>query len=410
MEENTNYDQFNMQDMPPLGAPTNFQKLRKVPIYKNKTVDLVALAIILFVIAGFFAFYTYLNTPTSTEKLSPLVDRAKSAVSKSDPLAPKEITNPITGIQYTKAEASDWLDDRPLGVMINNHIDARPQSGLIYADVVYEVVAEGGITRFLAFFLSDVPEKFGPIRSTREYYLVLVKELGDAMLMHEGYSPQALAAIDSWPVRSLQRGGASGLFNWRDNPRNVATEHTLYSNGKELKEYGNEQLGWAGKSDIRAWTFHDEVKPAFAPEGCFVGECKPITIDFWFSGDYSAIWDYDVATNSYLRSTGYDLNGEPIPHNDQDTGEQVIVKNLVVQFTTESPIVGDDKSRLQYDLVGSGEGLIFMDGGVTNATWSKDSRDGRTIFYDVDGREIEFNPGKFWISIVPERNKDQVVF
>ena len=143
-----------------------------------------------------------------------------------------KVTADLTGIQYPETEAGSWENERPFGVMINNHIDARPQSGLVYADLVYEMVAEGGITRFLAFFHTITPEKIGPVRSTREYYLVLVKELSDAMVMHIGYSPQAIVAIDTWPVRSLFRGGCESYPGcaWRDNPRNVAYEHTAYVN------------------------------------------------------------------------------------------------------------------------------------------------------------------------------------
>ena len=409
MEEENNYEQIHSpEQIPSQNLQTNFQKLRKVPIYKNKTVDLVALVVFLFVIAGVFAAFSYLNTPSTKEKLSPLADRMKNI--SGDPLAAKTVQNPLTGEMFSESESAEWKDTRPLGVMINNHTDARPQSGLIFADIVYEIVAEGGITRFLAFYLTETPEKIGPIRSTREYYLVLVKELGDAMLMHEGFSPQALLAIESWPVRSLQRGGASEHFNWRDNPRGVASEHTLYSNGKELKKYGIEKLGWEGKRDVTVWKFHEEIKPTPTPDVCFVGDCKPITIDFWNSGDYSAIWKYNPENNSYMRFTGYDVDGNPIAHRDQETEKQIEVKNIIVQFAIESSIVGDDKNRLEYELIGSGEGLVFMDGGVTNVTWTKDSRDGRTIFYDENGEEFEFNPGKFWISFVPERNKDQVVF
>lgn len=402
--EDAFYDQYKLAD-----NSMNFKKQNNIPFYKKK-VFLIISILTLFVLAGVMGVFSYYGSSSDESRLSPLAKRLNDSLDV-DPLAPKDIANPLTGVQYTKPEAQDWLGTRPLGVMINNHLDARPQSGLIYADVVYEVVAEGGITRFLAFFLSNTPEKIGPIRSTREYYLVLVKEMGDAMLMHEGYSPQALAAIESWPVRSLQRGGASGLFNWRDNPRNVATEHTLYSNGVELKNYGNERLGWSGHDEgFESWKFREEVKPQPSADVCLVGDCKPIVVDFWFEGDYSAIWKYDKDSNSYLRFTGYDDNGEPVPHVDWDTKEQIKVKNLIVQFAQESAIEGDDKSRLEYELVGSGEGLVFMDGGVTNVTWSKASRDGRTKFYDENGSEMEFNRGNFWISLVPERNKDQVSF
>lgn len=312
-----------------------------------------------------------------------------------------QVMNPLTGELFSESESASWKDIRPLGVMVNNYVDARPQSGLIYADLVYEIVAEGGITRFLAFYNATIPEKIGPVRSAREYYLVLVKELGDAMIMHIGWSPQALTAIETWPVRSLGRGG--GTF-WRDNPRNVAIEHTAYVNGVDLLETAA-ILGWEGIREFDVYKFKDDSKGYSG-----AATSSNVSIDFWYQGDYSAIWAYDAATNSYLRSMGYDANGAPIPHKDQETGQQISIKNLIVQFADESGIIGDDKSRLEYQLVGSGDGLVFLDGKVIPVTWSKADRDARTMFYDKDGKEVEFNRGKFWISIVPSRNMSQVVY
>lgn len=313
----------------------------------------------------------------------------------------KNIQHPITGIMYSQEEAAGWENLRPLAVMVNNHVDARPQSGLINADIVYEMVAEGGITRYLAFYLSQTPEKIGPVRSTREYYLVLVKELGDAMLMHIGWSPQALQAIEQWPVRSLGRGG--GSF-WRDNPNDVAIEHTAYVDGVDLRKTAD-ALGWQGKKDFSTWKFNDDSQKYAAHK-----TAENVSIDFWYKGDYSPGWKYDVQTNSYLRFLGYDTAQNPIPDTDRESGKQILVKNLIVQFVIESSIAGDDKNRLTYELVGSGNALIFLDGKVINATWSKSARDERTMYYDLNGREIEFNRGNFWISIVPDRNIDQVVF
>ncbi|MFZ2663788.1 MAG: DUF3048 domain-containing protein, partial [Patescibacteria group bacterium] len=313
----------------------------------------------------------------------------------------------LTGEYFTEEQAAYWKDQRPFGVMINNHVDARPQSGLVYADLVYEIVAEGGITRFLAFYLSNTPEKIGPVRSTREYYLVLVKELSDAMIMHIGYSPQALVAIDTWPVRSLFRGGCESMpgCEWRDNPRNVAYEHTAFVSGVKLRELGA-SLGWEGKGDIRVWKFKDTADK-YSQKPNVVNK---ISIDFWTKGDYSSIFTYNQQNNTYLKYTGYNSSDQPIPTVDQETGAQVEVKNLVIQFATESTIDDDEKGRLEYQLLGSGKALVFVDGKVIDATWSKAGRDDRTVFYDTDGNEVEFNRGKFWIAIVPDRNIDQVVY
>ena len=108
---------------------------------------------------------------------------------------------------------------------------------------------------------------------------------------------------------------------------------------------------------------------------------------------------------------GYDSLDNPVPHVDQETNEeQIKVKNVIVQFSTESSIVGDDKNRLDYQLIGSNQALIFIDGKVIKATWNKAERDARTKFFDLNGQEVEFNRGRFWISIVPDRNVEQVVY
>lgn len=311
------------------------------------------------------------------------------------------VQNPLTGEYVSKSKAKDWINLRPLAVMVNNHVDARPQSGLIYADLTYEIVAEGGITRLLPFYMSEKPEKIGPVRSTRDYYLVLVKELGDAMIMHIGWSPQALEAIQTWPIRSLGRGG--GTF-WRENPRNVAIEHTAYVNGVDLAKTALE-IGWNGIGKFQVWKFKDEMA---GYENA--AKANEVSIDFWEKGDYSARFVYDSDANEYVRYMGFDADGNWIAHKDQETGEQVKVKDVLVQFVEERPIVGDLKGRLEYDLVGSGQALVFIDGKVIDATWSKEDMESRTLFYDTNGEEIEFNRGHFWISVVPSRNISQVVY
>jgi hypothetical protein len=392
-------DEFEKNILKNQSNPRSFTKVRN-SMSKNKGAKNILLIIFL-IIAILFSLWLFLV------KSGKLKRNVVSPFSEGDvEFSGSKIMSDLTGVLYPEEEVGSWVNERPFGVMINNHVDARPQSGLIYADLVYEIVAEGGITRFLAFFLTNTPEKIGPVRSTREYYLVLVKELSDAMIMHIGWSPQALTAIETWPVRSLQRGGCEFMegCTWRDNPRNVAIEHTAYVDGTKLRELGQE-LGWEGKGDITLYKFKDD-------EGVYVDKTlvNKISIDFWTKGAYSSVFQYNPDNNTYLKFTGYDTEGNPIPHKDQETEEQVEVKNLIVQFVPESSIAGDDKGRLDYQLIGSGQALVFLDGKVIDATWSKSSRDDRTMFYDTDGNEMQFNRGKFWIAIVPDRNVDQVVY
>ena len=358
-----------------------------------------------------FGLWAFLSKKASLKTLNPFGNNGGQNAQSN-----KTVENPLTGIMYTPEEAAAWKDVRPLGAMVNNHTAARPQSGLAQADLVYEMVAEGGITRYIAFFLTNSPTKIGPIRSIREYYLILVKEMGDAMIFHIGWSPQALIDIESWPVRSLIRLGLNCDVSlpdptdqpcWRNKTRvdaNVPWEHTAYGNTVLLREKGY-TAGWVGKNeDFRTWKFKDDTnKYSTKPSA---GE---ISVGFWSKGDYSAIFKYNPQNNTYLRFLGYDQNDQPIPHLDNETKKQIEVKNVIVQFATETSIPGDDKNRLDYELIGTGTAKIFTDGKVIDATWSKASRDERMLSYDTDGNEIEFNRGTFWICIAPDRNKEQVV-
>jgi hypothetical protein len=352
--------------------------------------------------------YTLLPVKPTINLKKPINPFGSLNDSDPNPFANK-FMNPLTGEYVANDTAAAWKDERPIGVMMNNFTSSRPQSGLSSADVVYEVVAEGGITRYLAFFLSDLPKKIGTVRSTREYYLVLVKEMGDAMIMHIGWSPQALEAIQTWPVRSLGRGGAQFTRDQARINAGIPIEHTAYVDGPYLRELGHE-LGWEGKSPtFESWQFKEDG-PVDKSQQCLVLECKNLVIDFWYKGDYTGAFKYDRNTNTYQRFTGYDDNDQLIALIDPETQKQVAVKNIVVQFVTETSIAGDDKNRLDYQLVGSGEALIFRDGNVQKALWRKASRDGRTKFFDESGKEILFNRGKIWVSIVPDRNISQVEY
>ncbi len=378
-------------------GPTINPKLKaKLPIILISLLVISGLAL-----AGYFIY----SKNGSNNLLAPIgIKGDKNAKDTTE-----KFMNPLTGEYVDLEVAKIWKDERPIGVMMNNHLSSRPQSGLNSADVVYEIVAEGGITRFLAFFLSNLPEKIGTVRSTREYYLVLVKEMGDAMLMHIGWSPQALEAIQSWPVRSLGRGGAEFTRDQSRINAGIPIEHTAYVNGPYLRDLGH-KLGWEGKDEsFESWKFKDEG-PVDTAQQCLVLECKPLVIDFWYKGDYTGGFKYDRATNSYFRYSGYDNNDQLQALIDPETNKQIAVKNVILQFVVENSIANDEKHRLDYQLVGSGEAVVFRDGQAIKSVWRKASRDGRTKFFDNNGQEILFNRGKIWVSIVPDRNISQVEY
>ena len=309
------------------------------------------------------------------------------------------VVNPLNGVKLPLSEREKVLGRRPIVVMVGNNVDARPPSNISKADLVYEAVAEGGITRFMPVFLSQEPDKVGPVRSIRAYFLYWVMELGDAMVMHDGWSSSpvfeasAIDLIDTYQVRSLFRGG---LYGYRDTSRDAPNNE--YISLTVAREHGN-NLGWEGVRDFTYWKFKEDKNKLY--------DLKPtaadINIVFWTPGDYDSRWLYDPEKNLYLKSTG------GVPHMDLETGQQLSATNVIVQFAKETS-VNDEKNHLLYDNVGSGDGLVFIDGKAIQATWVKNDIRSRTMFYDLDGEEIKFNRGVIWISVVPDRNKDQVTF
>lgn len=338
---------------------------------------------------------------------------------------PKDQVCPLNGAKFTKTEKDLWDKRRPLVVMIENHADARPQSGLSKADIVYEAVAEGAITRFVAvFYCADAAYSLkgeydlGPVRSARTYFLDWTSEYGDYPLyVHVGGAGQcndptvdprakALCQIEKYGWKN--KNTWSDLDQWalgirecrREETRvgrEVATEHQMYCSSfalwakaetRGLTNVNYKQEPW--DKNFRPWQFKED-----APSS---GSVSP-EFDFWrdYKG-YRVRWDYNKESNSYKRSNG----GESAI--DFNNKEQITAKNVVVQFTVEKGPL-DEHKHLLYGTIDSGKALIFQDGMVIEGKWTKKSRTDRTVFYDGRGKEISFNRGPIWIEVLPTTGK-----
>ena len=342
--------------------------------------------------------------------------------SKIDQSLPKTEECPINGQKYTKAERDIWEGRRPATVMIENHSESRPPSGLSRADVVYEAVAEGGITRFLSVFYCGAAAEdvqVAPVRSARIYFLDYAAEYGDRPLfMHVGgandYSGSGDTARDVRALETLESMGwrvpggndldttyDSGYpIFWRNYERlgrEVATEHTMMASlDAAYKEA--EKRGFAAKDeDGVAWD-NDFVSWKFADDKAQSPTATDISFGFWDNkGDYDVEWKYDSGNNSYLRFNG----GEE--YTDLTTKAQISAKNVVILFARERGPV-DRNLHMFYTTTGTGEALIFQNGIAIEGTWKKTARDARTIFTDEKGKEINFVRGPIWIEVVPAGN------
>lgn len=291
--------------------------------------------------------------------------------------APK-FYSPLTGVQVDEALTKRWNT----AIMIENSPDARPQSGLKDAGVVYEAIAEGGITRFLTIFQEARPGLIGPVRSVRPYYVDWVAPL-DAAVAHIGGSKNALDEIRNGTYKDIDQFFNAKAY-WRANDRYAP--HNVYTNFDKLDEL-NQAKGYTS-SAFRAWPRKNDT-----PNAKVTAAKIDISVS---SAMYNAHYDYDQATNSYLRSHGTG------PHEDREGGR--ITPKVVIAIKVPSEIGFEDGYRLQMDTVGHNTAYIFQDGTVIEGFWRKANRKAPMLFYDKLGREIAFNRGQTWITVVaPEK-------
>ncbi len=329
-----------------------------------------------------------------------------------DPAIPKTEECPLNGQKFTKQEKDIWVGRRPLAVMIENSIDARPQSGLSYADIVYEAVAEGGIPRFMSVNLCGIAAYnigFAPVRSARTYFVDWVSEY-DALYNHVGGAgrcsddtvderAKALCQIQKYGIRDMDQFGIAFPTCYRNYDRldhEVATEHTmvcfsdkLYDLAKKREWTNVDEEGVSWDENFVPWKFKDDTKEGER------GTIASVSFVHWdgYEQNYGVQWNYDSITDSYKRVNG----GQP--HIDLETKEQLTAKNVVIQFTKETDGI-DEHAHVLYGTIGTGKALIFLDGKAIVGTWKKPKRIDRTLFFDEKGKEITFNRGQIWIEVV----------
>lgn len=292
--------------------------------------------------------------------------------------------NPLTGVLGDPAGAKLPV----VGVVIENlYPDARPQSGLGQAPVVYEALAEGGITRFLAVFQEPLPGNIGPVRSLRPYFLDFGLEY-DIPVAHAGGSQPALAEIGPLGMKNIDALVYSGSYFYRSTDR--LAPHNLYAHGDQLEALVA-KLGFAAPPHFTPLP----RKKAAPPKAPAVAAHPDIKIDF-SSPLYNAEYRYDATMNSYAFVNG------GTPQADRNTGEQIYVRNVVVIMApTRYGTQPDGKPETDIQLVGSGTGYVFMDGGTTTIKWSKVSEKAQMQITDQAGTPVKFDPGNTWYSIVP---------
>ncbi len=298
----------------------------------------------------------------------------------------------VSGGPYSPYDGREVDQDisnlRPLAIMVGDSLVAGPQSGLTKASVVYEVVAEGGITRYVVIYGPNInPEIIGPVRSARPYYVEIAYSF-DALFAHFGGSDQAFKGkpgniIDYLGIPDID-AIATGAPYWRDQSR--PAPHNAYMDANKLREFA-ENKGYSLSGGRSPFRFKED---ASAEER---GEQDAVTVNFSHPS-FQAKFVYDPEGNDYLKY----LAGNP--HVDRESGEQIRVKNVIVQIT-DIVNTGNADGHMAVRTTGEGQAFYFLDGKVIAGTWEREGMDDSFAYLDQGGAPVKFNRGQTWVCFVP---------
>lgn len=348
-------------------TPRRWTKVHQF-LHDNHGVRYFVMALAIIIASGLVLWAFVASTPQQTVSDTIVVPKPK-------PKPAPKFYSPLTGL-----ETSEDATKRPVtAIMIENSTDARPQSGLKDAGIIYEAIAEGGITRFLALYQESRPGLIGPVRSVRPYYV----EWASA------YDPAVAHVGGSYRARQMIQSGNYGVdmdqfFNagayWRTADR--AAPHNMYTNFDKLDALRTTK----GKTSSTFTAFQrQDGKKSDAPTAS--------SIDIGVStGSYAVHYNYDSTTNTYPRSH----NG--IPHTDREGGQLAPAVVIAIKVSEYTALEGTDGNREQITTTGSGTAYVFQNGIVTEATWSRDGEKSPLILKDAGGKEIVLNRGQTWIT------------
>lgn len=353
---------------PPKKPHQLFPKLHSwIHRHPRRTYALLALGVILAL--GLIAAAILLTPKNTPQPIKPatITKKAKPAPVYYSPLTGNKVATQAATKQAVTA------------IMIENSPDARPQSGLKEAGIVYEAIAEGGITRFLALYQEAKPQLIGPVRSIRMYYVDWLAPY-QASVAHIGGSYAALQEVRNGGYRDIDQF-FNAPYYWRANDRYAP--HNVYTSFEKLDAL-NKSKGYT-ESTFQGFSRVDG-KASATPTAT--------SIDMNFSSAlFNTHYDYDNASNTYLRS----IAGEP--SNDREAGR--ISPSAVVALKVNMVTVLEDGYRQSIETTGKGTAYVFQNGTVTECTWQKDSRAAPLQLIATDGKPLPLVRGQTWIGAIP---------
>lgn len=304
------------------------------------------------------------------------MQRVESTVGET--MATGELLPPTTNI-----EKRSPFTKRPIAVIVENAPQARPQAGLGKADIVYEILAEGGISRFLAIFSSEVVDRVGPVRSARPYFALKAFE-HDAIFVHSGGSVEAYTYMRELALDHIDEMRSFQPF-WREKERRPP--HNLYTSVVSLRQEA-QKLGY--NRPVKSSGFG--IASVENPDGKTVS-----TLRINYAGDYEVKFVFQGDDKQYYRF----INGNP--HLDGSSNTQISCSTVLIQVAEH--VVKDEEGRLEIRFVGQGTGWVFSGGRVLPVRWEKKNLRDKTRFYYENGEELRVNPGRVWVEVVDTRTR-----
>lgn len=384
-----------MEQTPPTHEPRDFtpapsndsrwDKIKKTLLQKppRKRLIIVSGTGTLLLVGALFAWFWQTNKSPEPYDFNAIV------MPDPKPQEPVDtrVVSPLTGQLVDPQLASR----RITAVMIENSIDARPQSGLEEAGMVFEAIAEGGITRFMALFQEQQPGNIGPIRSARPYYVEWARGF-DAAYVHSGGSPEALALIRSIAVKDLDHGNYGGALADRVSFR--FAPHNVYTTMNKVDGVAN-SAGFTS-SDFDGFARIEESEDAEEPSEAATATANPTATSISFdisSANYNTSYAYDAEAGCYMRSMAQR------PHTDKDSNKQICPENIIALETTYS--IHPNRIHSVYKTVGSGAVTVFQNGEAVKGTWKKESQTSPLQFFDANGEPLKLAVGQTWVTAIP---------
>lgn len=283
----------------------------------------------------------------------------------------------FTGVMREKEELT-----RPVLATINNHPQARPQSGISQADIVYEFLAEGNVTRFLALFQSELPETIGPIRSARDYFIYMAKGM-DAFYIAHGYSPDAKTLLDKRYVDNVNGMQYDGSLFKRSADRKAP--HNSYISGENVLAAMEKTNSQTEITKMPSFTFHESIEDAK------IGDIATmIVVRFSSNKDFISTFSYEPEKGTYNRMVNDVLSV------DKGNEAPVDVSNIIVLEAAHRTI--DNVGRQAVDIESGGKAILFQAGIAKEIEWK--NIDGFLVPVE-NGAPAKLVPGKTWIHVVP---------